>query len=380
MPTGEVPGQVIQGMPMAPGGMSGFAVDSPDVTVGTGIDPDRFAAGDGVSHQFTNLLYLDTEALYWSISGTKVPPLLTTGIPMPPGFPQGALGMPGTRVLLGGSDTDTGFKPGGRVRAGFWFDRDHSIGFEGSYFYLCQDTAKASQSSDGSIFLGVPLVTGTGAETVLPLAGAGIPGMGGLQVTNRMWGAEANVKGNLLAGPYGHLDLIGGFRVVGFDENLNFRTASAIAGDTLTTHDAFVTRNRFWGGQFGFNSEHRWGCLSVDITTKLALGGTNEIVKTGGMSSFAGSVATSGILVNGLNFGRFSRNQFAVLPEFGIKFGWQLTECMRATLGYNLMYLSEAVRPGEQIDRVVGAGHPQFSWKSSDVFVHGVTAGLEMRY
>ena len=50
------------------------------------------------------------------------------------------------------------------------------------------------------------------------------------------------------------------------------------------------------------------------------------------------------------------------------------------TVGYNLMYLSDVARPGEHIDRMVGGGHPAFTFRSSDFWVHGVTAGLELRY
>src|SRR5262249_4286825 len=155
-------------------------------------------------------------------------------------------------------------------------------------------------------------------------------------------------------------------------------TATMIGPDMLMTNDAFATRNRFWGGQFGVNGEYRYGCWSLGFTSKIAFGGTNEVVKTGGMASLGSSVVNTGSLVAGLNLGRFSRSQFAVLPEFGLKVGYQITDCLRATLGYNLLYLSDVARPGELISRVVGGG--PFHWNGSDVFVHGVTAGMELRY
>jgi hypothetical protein len=372
----QIHGSVMPGMPIAPDGPGGFAEDYGDAH---GIDPDRFAAGDLVSNRFTNLLFLETEALFWSVNGTKVPPLLTTGVPMF-GMPAGVLGSPTTEALLGGTGADNGWRTGTRFRAGVWLDHDHSLGLEGSYFFLTQDSTQSSQMSNGALPLAVPLTTAGGIPTVLPLAGGGVPGMGALEVLNRLWGAEANIAGNLLAGPNGYLDLIGGFRVVGFDENLHFGTATTIGDRALMTSDGFDTRNRFWGGQFGVNGEYRLGCLSLGFTSKLALGATNEVVKTGGMSALGGAMAPTGLLVNGLNFGRFSRNEFAVLPELGVKVGYQITDCIRATLGYNLMWLSNVARPGEQIDSTIGGGHPIMPFRGSDLWVHGVTAGLEMRY
>ena len=72
-----------------------------------------------------------------------------------------------------------------------------------------------------------------------------------------------------------------------------------------------------------------------------------------------------------------------------------LTRRVRATVGYTFFYMSEVVRPGDQIDRVVNptqlptagafvAGttptRPSFPFQSSDFWAQGLNFGLEIRY
>src|SRR5438132_527200 len=69
--------------------------------------------------------WVSAEYLYWWTKGMHVPPLVTAGsatdtIP-------GALGQPGTRVLLGG-DIDSEGHSGARFSAGFWLNECQTIG------------------------------------------------------------------------------------------------------------------------------------------------------------------------------------------------------------------------------------------------------------
>ena len=53
------------------------------------------------------------------------------------------------------------------------------------------------------------------------------------------------------------------------------------------------------------------------------------------------------------NIGHFSQSQFAVVPEIGVKLGYQLTPNLRLQAGYNFLFWSNVVRPGQQIDTSV---------------------------
>jgi len=64
-------------------------------------------------------------------------------------------------------------------------------------------------------------------------------------------------------------------------------------------------------------------------------------------------VQQGGLLALPSNIGTQTRNRFAVIPELGVKVGYQLTDHIRVYAGYNFLYASSVVRPGNQIDPVI---------------------------
>jgi hypothetical protein len=84
-----------------------------------------------------------------------------------------------------------------------------------------------------------------------------------------------------------------------------------------------------------------------------------------------------------------------VVPEVGVNLGYWFTPTWRAYVGYNTLYWSNVVRPGEQIDRVVdltfvpnpppgvvpsGQSRPQPLFSQSNLWVHGIQFGIERRW
>jgi hypothetical protein len=78
-----------------------------------------------------------------------------------------------------------------------------------------------------------------------------------------------------------------------------------------------------------------------------------------------------------------------------LNFGYQLTQGIRPFFGYNWLYLSNAVRPGNQIDRAVnptqnplfvppgtltGPAAPLANFRTSDFWAQGFNLGVEFRY
>src|SRR5439155_10872491 len=102
---------------------------------------------------------------------------------------------------------------------------------------------------------------------------------------------------------------------------------------------------------------------------------------------------TGGLLAVGPNLGRFTRDKFSVVPEASVKLGYWITPTVKASVGYNVLYWSNVIRPGDQIDRVVdltfvpngpavppsGQARPQPLFKQSDLWAHGFQFGLEWR-
>jgi hypothetical protein len=346
-----------------------------------------------------NCLYVNAETLLWWIKGTKPPPLVTVGGANDQ-FP-GALGQPGTSVLFGGRSIDQDLFSGGRFTLGLWCDKCHDLGIEGSFFYLSQQSTKFSATSGGSPVLARPFFNaGTGLEDAELIAFPNLlAGTVNVALTTRLLGAEANLRTNLCKGCCYRVDLLTGFRFLGLDENLTINESLQtlqVPGGGFVVSDRFNTRNRFYGGQVGLDTELRRGRWFLDLKGKVALGSNNEVVNISGNTITTdprtGTTALAGgLLALSTNSGHFTREMFVVAPEGTINIGYQITDNVRAYVGYNFLYLSNVVRPANQIDRSVNTSflppatpslpvRPAFVFKGTDFWAQGVNLGLEFRY
>jgi hypothetical protein len=367
---------------------------------------DGACCDDGCST--ANCFYADAEYLLWAIKGAAVPPLVTVGSandPLP-----GALGMPGTRVLIGGTSIGGDARSGARITLGFWCDDCRDFAIEGSYFFLGQQTTRFGASSDGSTVLARPFydpTVGTQPSTNSELVAFPniLAGTANVTLTTRLDGAEANFRANLCRGCCCRTDLLFGFRYIGLNDNLQIgESLTALAGSTapgttFVVSDRFSANNQFYGGQVGWDSEYRRGRWFLDLKGKVALGSNHEVVTIGGntITTAPGGAPTNlsgGLLALSSNSGRFSRDMFVVAPEATLNLGYQVTPCMRVFVGYNILYLSNVVRAGNQIDPVVNPNlipstggttaslpaRPAFAFKGTDFWAQGVNFGLEFRY
>jgi hypothetical protein len=193
------------------------------------------------------------------------------------------------------------------------------------------------------------------------------------------------------------LSLLAGFRYIELNESLSIvRDTFCLTpgcGDGVTTvSDNFGTRNRFFGGQVGVDYEYRTGRWIFGANGKVALGDMYQSVAINGVTAGnpaeipAGGPVTlgpTGLLAQGSNSGRFHRDRFAVVPEVGLKVGYQITDNLSVFAGYSVLYMSDVVRPGEQIDLVVdknGNLHPRVPFRGSGVWIQGFNGGLEWKY
>jgi hypothetical protein len=93
------------------------------------------------------------------------------------------------------------------------------------------------------------------------------------------------------------------------------------------------------------------------------------------------------------NIGHFSRgSEVSVIPDFEAKIGYQITQRLRATVGYSILYWDNVVRAADEVDRVVnpnllpnsgatgGPTHPVFIFHRDTLWVQGVEFGLEYRF
>jgi hypothetical protein len=117
-------------------------------------------------------------------------------------------------------------------------------------------------------------------------------------------------------------------------------------------------------------------------------GGRSQVGLSGNLPTFQSPGLTFALPTN---IGITSRNEFAVIPEFQLQVSYDFTPNLRAFAGYNYLYWSEVVRPGDQIDRVVnasqrqggvllGAARPQPRFESTDFWAQGLNVGMQVRY
>jgi hypothetical protein len=193
---------------------------------------------------------------------------------------------------------------------------------------------------------------------------------------------------------------LGGYRFLGMNEELGIgETEIAVSsatgvppGTRIDLGEHFETHNNFHGGELGLDAEFRHCCWYVDLLAKVALGGNRETVEINGNTTVAGHLTQpGGFLALPTNIGTFHRDRFAVVPEIGVRFGYQVTDHMRAFLGYTFLYWDNVVRPGNQVDltvnpsqlppgKLVGPARPAFAFQDSDFWAQGLDFGVEFRY
>ena len=336
------------------------------------------------------------EVLLWWPQPQRLPPLLLgsrTGVPV--------LGGPDSVLLLGGGRSDPPHSTGGRFTLGWSLGEDRRTGFEISYLFTGTQTSH-DEVGRSPVYLARPVYNPhTGAEDAVPVNTPWMRGDFQAWANTRIqsWGVTG--LANLYAGECVRVHGTAGYRYFMVNEGLRFEQSSAFQGtDGLYrshTADQIDAHNRFHGGELGLRTELVRGPFSLQLDTKVSLGRTVEMVRVGGLTvgtvEGPGGIQTQtfpgGVFGQPSNSGRTARSHFAVLPEGGLKVGYRLGERARFSVGYTVFYLSDAVRPGDQIDRVVdlaqlaggaSAERPLPLFVRSEYWVQGLSLGLEWRY
>jgi hypothetical protein len=343
-----------------------------------------------------------TEYLLYRIRNEPIPTLLTTGNPLDP-FP-GALGQPGTRTLLG-NEIDYGNFNGIRENLGVWVTDE--LGFEASGFFLFQNTFRLSAGSDaaGNPPLYVPAFrTDLGREGSFTISDPvqQLAGSINISSSSQFWGAEFNGLWSVMHCDDFAMAFLCGFRYLNLQEDIDI--GANLNDPVLNIQDSisesFRTRNQFYGGQVGVKFGLHGDRVFLDVVGKVALGDTHQVVTINGTTTQSGPGTSAmnpagtfagGILTAPTNIGEQTRNAFAVVPQAGIKLGICLFHGVWATAGYDIIYWSSVVRPGQQIDHnvnqtqllgnpLVGPAAPLPQFVRSDFWAQGLSVGIEFRY
>jgi hypothetical protein len=356
------------------------------------VNPDAPAPEPDLLRYWVRAEYL----AYW-VRNAPQPFSLVTGDPANP-----------TQELLN-SDRSLGVFSGFRVGLGAWLDSNNNLGWDGNFFMLQQRGSNfaASSNAAGSPTLALPFTNqtpGAAGDGLMTIASPGsLAGSVLVASTLELWGAETNGVFSLLHQGEFQLVALAGFRYVDLRETLNIGTVSSdiltVPNTVLSQSDQFNTRNQFYGGQVGARINWQNERFGLDLTGKLALGATHQTVDIQGASLQTGPGGVNGTFPGGFftqtsNMGHFATNQFAVIPAVEMKFSVFITPQWRAFVGYDFMYWSQVVRPGNQVDgninlsqsAVLGSGaltgpaYPMALFNRSDFWAQGLNAGLEFRF
>jgi hypothetical protein len=366
--------------------------------------PPLFA--DAALDGFATRWWVGVDYLLWWTKGDRLPALVTSGAPNDP-LP-GALGQPGTQTLFGG-DYDSRVRSGVRVRGAYWFTPDQTFGIDATFLFLGGQSAGFDDGSNGDPVLARPFYNvNTGREDAFLVAYPGQQaGEIAAALSTRLWGADTDLRGMLFRGASYQVNLLGGFRFLALHDSLGMREDDTFYSPLdsapvywTTTMDRFHTSNQFYGGQLGADLMWCRGRFFIDVLGKVALGVSVENAGIDGWTAYNSQQGQSGTINAGQlalpsNIGRYSQNNFAVVPEFGINFGYALTRHIRLTFGYTFLYWSNVMRAGDQIDRglnptelaaltgrgsLSGPARPNVPFQTTDFWAQGLNFGLQFRY
>ncbi|MCC7086094.1 MAG: BBP7 family outer membrane beta-barrel protein [Pirellulales bacterium] len=351
--------------------------------------------------------YVRGEYLLWWLSGDKYSPLVTTSPSNTPQAQAGVLGESGTRTLFGDDSLNGGSRNGVRTVLGMYLTECDRL--EADWFTLGSNGAAYHNSSQGDPILARPFFNlSTGAQDANLVAYPGVfSGRIDIRANTQFMGAGIHLARNLSycggCGGYSKLDFIYGFRYLGLYENFDADTTTTVTGQStapigtvFNVHDAFATSNNFFGGNVGILGEANRGRWFFTGAARLGIGGTREHVSVGGSTTVAQpgedvNTFTGGLLAMPTNIGRYSNNGFSLVPHLELRVAYLIAPRIRWTVGYDLMYWSRVVRPGDQSDLFVnptqasgqqlrGTPGPLFPFKETDLWISGVSTGFEFNF
>jgi hypothetical protein len=347
-------------------------------------------------------LWASAEYLLWWTKNGRVSPLVTAG-------GNGALGSPGTRVLLDSLDFDNGVRHGGRFALGYYFAKNPLVGIEANYFFLAERQSSVSFSSNGDPVLAQPFINAVPRTSDATLVAA--PGIadGKVDLDTRvgLWGVEANLRAGLIRSGRFRLTVLGGFRFLSLEDEVRsgeqFQVAPGVpgfGGSGVTIRDEFRTVNDFYGGQVGAEAGVLFGPLMIDFRCKLALGQMQQVADVNGATDVLNPDGSMTFFRGGLyalrsNIGHHQHDKLAFIPEVGVNVGIELTRHLKLFIGYSFLWINTVARAGEQIDPVinvsqfpirsgdgplVGRARPAPKFHGTDFWAQGMNFGLELSY
>ena len=345
--------------------------------------------------------WADVEYLLWWRRGGDLPVLATTS-PQGTALNQaGVLGLPTTTVLFGGDDYGQDAAPGARITVGKWLDTCECNAIEGRFFALADETVGFNVASNGDPIVMRPFDNrdanlGPLGRTARPIAFPGIASNGSVFVRgeSEVYGADVVLRHQACQVGCTRIDVMLGYQYTRINDNLTIgdsfvdvNPANLVAdGTRQSIVDQFDTRNEFHGGLIGIEATYVGHGWRLELLSRLAFGSMRQLVSISGQTTNevpndpnSPFVLGQGLLAGPTNQGTRERDEFAVVPELGATMVYQLSPCIDLSMGYSFIYWSNVVQAGRQIDSNLFVPS-QFAFNDTSYWVHGLNAGLEVRF
>jgi hypothetical protein len=375
--------------------------------------------------------WVNADYLLWWLRSQPNPQALlrSTGVVPVAGTPT-AMDDPVAQTVVGGRPINMNAFSGGKLTAGLWFNYERCFGFEGSGFYLGENSSLQRASSDpntGLPILGRPYFdVNLGAESASPVS---FPALlaGDLSVVSRtrLYGGEGNFLHLISSSTEDtRISVMFGGRYLNLTESmditsdvnllpnavglglLQYQGNPLVPPQGLRVLDTFRTQNQFIGGQVGFRTEWFGSCWYAKIQGEFAVGTVQQTLNISGLTSLvnspgggAVSQAPGGFFAQRSNSGQFTRNPTGVLPSMEAQFAYELVPnfCW-FDVGYSFLAMTNAIRPGLTIDRqlnltqapsIITLGLPQPVTQvqrpaplfgEQTFWAHGLSIGLRFTY
>lgn len=340
------------------------------------------------------------EYMYWWAQNSPIGVPLVTENNNPKLF--GFINQPGTQIIFGAGSNQNSFNFGGmsagRLTIGTWLDGAHQYGVEAIGFDAPQaKTIFSASSINGNVpIVNVPFYSTTTGEDVLV---AGLPNTVSISDTFQTYGFEINGLHNLQNQSSLPIYFMTGFRYLNINEGFVLNDAiintAPFPNSVVNVNDNFSTKNNFYAIQFGLGSKYSYSNFMLDVIAKIALGDNYQTLSIHGQTNVNNTniLQPIGLFAEPSNIGKFTKNQFSILPEMQAKVAYKLTENIRPFFTYDCLYINNIIRPGNQIDRNInqsqnillggtgvlsGPVSPALRFNNSGMWMQGVSVGINI--
>ena len=244
-----------------------------------------------------------------------------------------------------------------------------------------------SAASEGAIPLGRPItntIPDPDDPTSRTLAFPGFNTDGSINIMGSSDLLGGDVLFRILGCNYANsrLYLLAGYQYSRLDEDLMISDSTTITAtsNVQMIMDRFETRNEFHAGEIGIAYECFHDCWQLDLLAKIGFGNMKQTVTIAGTTTNNGvPVAPPQGLLALTNQGMFMQDSFSVSPEIGATASYSLNDCVQVSFGYSFIYWSSVAQAGNHIPPNLDVPAP-FMFNDSSYWVHGLNAGVEIRF